>query len=148
MNTLGDFQIRISVPLIILRELWSEQIQVGFTGERPTSQLIPFAWSTYHLVMGSVETGCSLQICRGGKILGTVTSQSTFNYQSMSSIVQSIRHLREESQVIINKLVDLEKQETATETGDLDDENSIAEAASTDEEDIVDESPSPKKFKT
>ena len=66
----------------------------------------------------------------------------------MSSIVQSIRHLREESQVIINKLVDLEKQETATETGDLDDENSIAEAASTDEEDITDESPSPKKFKT
>ena len=43
MNTLGDFQIRISAPLIILRELWSEQIQVAFTGERPTSQLIPFA---------------------------------------------------------------------------------------------------------
>ena len=97
--------------------------------------------------MGSVEPGCSLQIYRGGKILGTVTSQSTFNCQSMSSIVQSIRHLREESQVIINKLVDLEKQQTATEDSCSDDENNIDEVTSTDEEDNADESPSPKRFK-
>ena len=98
--------------------------------------------------MGSVEPGCSLQICRGGKILGTVTSQLTFNYQSMSSIVQSIKHLREESQVIINKLVDLEKQQPATENGGSEDENNIDEGTSTDEEDHVDESPSPKRLKT
>ena len=98
--------------------------------------------------MGSVEPGCSLQICRGGKILGTVTSQSTFNYQSMSSIVQSIRHLREVSQVIINKLVDLEKQQATTETAGSDEENNIDEVTSTDEEDNVDESPSRKRFKT
>lgn len=98
--------------------------------------------------MGSVEPGCSLQICRGSKILGTVTSQSTFNYQSMSSIVQSIRHLREESQVIINKLVDLEKQQATTETAGSDEENNIDEVTSTDEEDNADESPSRKRFKT
>lgn len=98
--------------------------------------------------MGPVEPGCSLQICRGSKILGTVTSQSTFNYQSMSSIVQSIRHLREESQVIINKLVDLEKQQATTETSGSDEENNIDEVTSTDEEDNADESPSRKRFKT
>ena len=98
--------------------------------------------------MGPVESGCSLQICRGSKILGTVTSQSTFNYQSMSSIVQSIRHLREESQVIINKLVDLEKQQATTETAGSDEENNIDEVTSTDEEDNADESPSRKRFKT
>ena len=98
--------------------------------------------------MGSVEPGCSLQICRGGKILVTVTSQSTFNYQSMSSIVQSIRHLGEESQVIINKLVDLEKQQATTETAGSDEENNIGEVTSTDEEDNADESPSRKRFKT
>lgn len=98
--------------------------------------------------MGPVEPGCSLQICRGSKILGTVTSQSTFNYQSMSSIVQSIRHLREESQVIINKLVDLEKQQATTETAGSDEENNIDEVTSTDEEDNADESPSRKRFKT
>ena len=98
--------------------------------------------------MGSVEPGCSLQICRGGKILATVTSQSTFNCQSMSSIVQSIRHLREESQVIINKLVDLEKHQATTETAGSDEENNIDEVTSTDEEDNADESPSRKRFKT
>ena len=99
--------------------------------------------------MGPVEPGCSLQICRGSKILGTVTSQSTFNYQSMSSIVQSLRHLREESQVIINKLVDVEKQQQATtETAGSDEENNTDEVTSTDEEDNADESPSRKRFKT
>ena len=98
--------------------------------------------------MGSVEPGCSLQICRGGKILDTVTSQSTFNYQSMSSIVQNIRHLREESQVIINKFVDLEKQQATTETSGSDEENNIDEVTSTDDEDNADESPSRKRFKT